>query len=250
MDLNVLAVRRIIEFCKTVKDLKSVVHISTAYAHTNRDFIEERVYDPAVEPQRLIDLTANLDDDMAEAVTPHFLGVRPNSYTFTKSIAEVVMATEGKDLPAVIVRPSIVSCTWKDPLPGWVDNYNGPVGVIYAIGTGMARVFPGDKNLCADVVPVDIAANYTIGAAWYAATRLYPNVTETPVFNCTVSGQNPAHWDVWEKHMVTGAEKYPLDKRCIRTPAFKFIPSTSPREYAVCGDGCMLGRHSHTQCRC
>jgi len=205
VDLNVLAVRRIIEFCKTVKDLKSVVHISTAYAHTNRDFIEERVYDPAVEPQRLIDLTANLDDDMAEAVTPHFLGVRPNSYTFTKSIAEVVMATEGRDLPAVIVRPSIVSCTWKDPLPGW-----------------------------ADVVPVDIAANYTIGAAWYAATRLYPNVTETPVFNCTVSGQNPAHWDVWEKYMVTGAEKYPLDKRCIRTPAFKFIPSKNPREYEVC----------------
>jgi fatty acyl-CoA reductase len=66
-----------------------------------------------------------LDLDTAEALTPHFLGERPNSYTFTKSIAEYVMATEGKGLPAIIVRPSIVGSTWKDPLPGWSDNFNG-----------------------------------------------------------------------------------------------------------------------------
>ena len=66
-----------------------------------------------------------MSDEMAETMTPHFLGPRPNSYTFTKSIAEYVVAVEGKDVPCVILRPSIVCPVWKAPLPGWVDNANG-----------------------------------------------------------------------------------------------------------------------------
>ena len=59
-------------------------------------------------------------------MTPHFLGPRPNSYTFTKSIAEFVVSTEGKGLPRIIIRPSIISSVWKEPIPGWTDNANGP----------------------------------------------------------------------------------------------------------------------------
>ena len=36
VDLNVLGVRRVLAFCKALKDLKCLIHVSTAYAHTNR----------------------------------------------------------------------------------------------------------------------------------------------------------------------------------------------------------------------
>ena len=32
---------------------------------------------------------------------------------------------ECRDLPLVIIRPSIVCASIDDPLPGWIDNYNG-----------------------------------------------------------------------------------------------------------------------------
>ena len=28
-------------------------------------------------------------------------------------------------IPCAIVRPSIVGATWREPFPGWIDNFNG-----------------------------------------------------------------------------------------------------------------------------
>jgi fatty acyl-CoA reductase len=62
---------------------------------------------------------------MAEELTPRFIQDRPNTYTFTKSVAECLVASEAANIPAIILRPSIVGPTWKEPIPGWVDNFNG-----------------------------------------------------------------------------------------------------------------------------
>ena len=32
------------------------------------------------------------------------------------------------DIPLAIVRPSIVTAARQEPIPGWVDNLNGPTG--------------------------------------------------------------------------------------------------------------------------
>ncbi|XP_077866406.1 fatty acyl-CoA reductase 1-like, partial [Saccoglossus kowalevskii] len=44
-----------------------------------------------------------------------------------------VLAEEGAGLPVAIVRPSIVGASWKEPMPGWIDNFNGPSGVFIAV---------------------------------------------------------------------------------------------------------------------
>jgi len=49
-------------------------------------------------------------------------------YSFTKAVAEHLLRDERGHLPLVIVRPSIVTPAWKEPLPGWTDNINGPSG--------------------------------------------------------------------------------------------------------------------------
>lgn len=56
----------------------------------------------------------------------------PNTYCFTKSLAEalIVEAKNKHNLPALIFRPSIVVCTWRDPVPGYIDNINGPRNLI------------------------------------------------------------------------------------------------------------------------
>lgn len=52
----------------------------------------------------------------------------PNSYAFTKALAEALVneAVVKQKLPAMILRPSIVIPTYIDPIPGWTDNLNGP----------------------------------------------------------------------------------------------------------------------------
>lgn len=53
---------------------------------------------------------------MIDQVTPKLIGNLPNTYTYTKKLAELVVATESGDLPITIVRPSIIGASWKEPV--------------------------------------------------------------------------------------------------------------------------------------
>lgn len=65
----------------------------------------------------------------------------PNTYTFTKSVAEhiVVDMCKGK-IPVKICRPSIVISALEEPFRGWIDNFNGPAGLLIACGKGSNNI--------------------------------------------------------------------------------------------------------------
>lgn len=52
---------------------------------------------------------------MVNALTPHLIGKRPNTYTFTKSLAEHVLLQEVENFPIAIFRPSIIGAALKEP---------------------------------------------------------------------------------------------------------------------------------------
>jgi fatty acyl-CoA reductase len=63
-----------------------------------------------------------------------------------------------------------VTAAWKEPIPGWVDNLNGPTGLIAGAGKGVLRTILCYRDLVADLIPVDIAINLLISVAWHTAT--------------------------------------------------------------------------------
>lgn len=73
-------------------------------------------------------------------------------------------------LPLVIVRPSIVGCSYEEPLPGWVDSLNGVTGVATELGRGTIGSF-----ICTDcnmeMVPLDLANNMILVAPWFDAIK-------------------------------------------------------------------------------
>jgi hypothetical protein len=77
----------------------------------------------------------------------------------------------GPDIPTAIVRPSIIGSTWKEPYAGWIDNFNGPAGLSLAAGTGVMRVMPGDRDVLADIVPVDSVVSKSM-VCWLVRIRL------------------------------------------------------------------------------
>lgn len=54
---------------------------------------------------------------MLEAITGQLIGNKPNTYTYTKQLAEDLLIKEGSSMPLAIVRPSIVGAAWKEPIP-------------------------------------------------------------------------------------------------------------------------------------
>ena len=84
----------------------------------------------------------------------HHLGW-PNTYTFTKSLGESILAREGRDLPISIVRPSIVESSERTPFTGWNEGINTSGPLSYLLGTNF-RQLPSNERKCLDVIPVDM----------------------------------------------------------------------------------------------
>ncbi|XP_054161213.1 putative fatty acyl-CoA reductase CG5065 [Oppia nitens] len=191
IEFNVLGTRRLIALCHKMPNLVALIHVSTAYANCNRSEIEELVYEAPVEPQNVIDIVNWMDEDVVNTITPKLIGDRPNTYTFTKALAESLLLDECGSLPVAIVRPSIVTASWKEPMSGWVDNLNGPTGLITAAGKGILRSMNYNSKATADIVPVDIVINLMIAIVWFTATQRPNGVL---VYNCTSGSLNKFIW--------------------------------------------------------
>ena len=79
----------------------------------------------------------------------------PNTYTFTKSLGESVLARRGSDMPIAIVRPSIVESSERSPFSGWNEGINTSGPLSYLLGTNF-RQLPTNAQKCLDVIPVDM----------------------------------------------------------------------------------------------
>ncbi|XP_036181368.1 fatty acyl-CoA reductase 1 isoform X2 [Myotis myotis] len=194
VQLNVIATRQLIFLAQQMKNLEVFMHVSTAYAYCNRKHIEEVVYPPPVDPKKLIDSLEWMDDGLVNDITPKLIGDRPNTYIYTKALAEYVVQQEGAKLNVAIVRPSIVGASWKEPFPGWIDNFNGPSGLFIAAGKGILRTMRASNNALADLVPVDVVVNTSLAAAWYSGVNRYMRPRNIMVYNCTTGSTNPFHW--------------------------------------------------------
>jgi alcohol-forming fatty acyl-CoA reductase len=78
----------------------------------------------------------------------------PNTYTFSKSLGESILARRA-DLPIAIVRPSIVESSLDEPFRGWNEGINTSAPLSYLLGTYF-RQLPTNERKCLDIIPVDL----------------------------------------------------------------------------------------------
>lgn len=70
------------------------------------------------------------------------------------------------NIPVVIYRPSIVSNTEIEPICGWNDNFNGPMGLFMTTVCGIKRATVGNLKDFLNGVPADICIKGMLIAAW------------------------------------------------------------------------------------
>ena len=86
------------------------------------------VYKTHLDPDFMIKLVEKLrpeDYDNFETVAKRFIQPYPNTYTYSKALSEHIVRKYGESLNVAIIRPSIVTTTLSDPLPGFTDNLYG-----------------------------------------------------------------------------------------------------------------------------
>uniref|UniRef100_A0A2A4J0C7 Fatty acyl-CoA reductase n=1 Tax=Heliothis virescens TaxID=7102 RepID=A0A2A4J0C7_HELVI len=184
VNTNVGGTSSLLNLCRCMKNLEAFVHISTAFCNTGQKILEEKLYPP---PAKLSEVYKFLElSKYNRKQLKTLLNGQPNTYTFTKALTETFIAENHGNIPSVIVRPSIVSGSLREPLPGWVDNWMGATGLIVATMKGANRVLFGKPNNFLDLIPVDYVANLAI----VAATRCKRSCGVS-VYNCCSSACNP-----------------------------------------------------------
>ncbi|VVC98170.1 unnamed protein product [Leptidea sinapis] len=183
--LNLRGTKELIDMAKDVKNLEVLVHVSTSYANTNRVSIDEVVYPPHADWRDTLNVCESFDDATLNSLTPKYLGELPNTYVFTKQLAEHVVYEQKGKMPIVIMRPSIVISSIEEPAPGWIENLNGPVGILLASGKGILRSVYTDPDLVADYMPVDIAIKIFIAGGWLRGSKKLEPTDDIEVYNCS-----------------------------------------------------------------
>ncbi|MFS8011587.1 putative oxidoreductase [Helianthus anomalus] len=185
--LNTFGAKNVLNFASKCAKIKLLLHVSTAYvsgetpgliletpyqlgnalngAHgldinTEKNIIEEKLKELSY------DETAT---DKSITLAMKDLGIErankfgwPNTYVFTKALGEMILGHMKGDMPLVILRPTIITSTYKEPFPGWIEGIRTLDSLAVGYGKGQLSCFLGDPESVIDVIPADMVVNAMI----------------------------------------------------------------------------------------
>ncbi|KAJ8956296.1 hypothetical protein NQ318_015032 [Aromia moschata] len=208
--INVNGTRDVLEMARQMKNLKALIHVSTAYSNCHLKEVHEKFYDYNISYEDVASVLEKLNKNEAEMVTPRIINPWPNTYVFTKALAESLLRNNSSGLPVGVFRPGIVVSTYKDPVEGWTDNLYGATGVCVGAMSGLLRVCFSDKDVVADIVPVDTCVAGLIASAWDVGTKECERTPENiPIYNYVSSPENPITWNEYVDLNVIHGLNYP-----------------------------------------
>ncbi|KNA23360.1 hypothetical protein SOVF_025600 [Spinacia oleracea] len=183
LGINTLGARNVLQYAKTCPKLQVLVHVSTAYV------CREKAGLILETPCKMGETLSGIDIDVEKKLanetlngltskgastkqirdTMKSLGQKradvygcANTYVFTKVMAEMLIWEHKGDLPVVIVRPTMICSTYKEPFPGWIEGVGstGTLSILY--GKGLINFLYADGNSVIDLIPVDMVVNSII----------------------------------------------------------------------------------------
>lgn len=187
VNINLLGTRRVTQLARDINNLSALVHVSSAYVNSYLVECEEILYAAPEKVEKVIDLATTLSDDALLDLQPTLLGEHPNTYTFTKHLAEHEVNNIAAHVPCGIVRPSMITAAWKEPVPGWTISKNGPQGFLMGASKGVVRRLPVGTSLIYDYIPIDVVVNQILVTGYYVNHKRYDfiilNTSETLLKN-------------------------------------------------------------------
>ncbi|KAJ4724785.1 Fatty acyl-CoA reductase [Melia azedarach] len=188
LGINTLGAKHVLSFAKKCAKLKVLVHVSTAYvAGEKSGLILENSYamgetlngatgldidmEKKVIEQELNELQAEAATEEEITVAMKDLGIKrakiygwPNTYVFTKTMGEMLIEELKENMPLAIIRPTIITSTYKEPFFGWAEGVRTIDSLAVGYGKGRLTCFLGDVKGVVDLIPADMVVNAIIVA--------------------------------------------------------------------------------------
>ncbi|XP_010514782.1 PREDICTED: probable fatty acyl-CoA reductase 5 [Camelina sativa] len=234
LGINTFGALNVLNFAKKCDKAQLFLHVSTAYVCgekagllPEKPFVMEDIrnenglqldinLERELMKQRLKELNEQDCSEEDTTLAMKKLGMEraklhgwPNTYVFTKSMGEMLLGNHKENLPLVIIRPTMITSTFSEPFPGWIEGLRTVDSVIIAYGKGVLKCFLVDVNSVCDMIPVDMVANAMITAA---ATHAGGSGVHM-VYHVGSSHQNPVTFGEIHEIAVRYFTKNPLRSR-------------------------------------
>jgi fatty acyl-CoA reductase len=161
---NIAGSLHALDLARSCHNAPVMVSVSTAYVgpHPPGEALAEALVPLPLDTERVYEsiMAGEADRDALLEETGH-----PNTYTFTKCLAEHLLVARRGEVPLRIVRPSIISASRARPVPGWIDSYAAFAGFVVLIGAGRLRALRARPQTPLDIVPCDAVATRIVDCA-------------------------------------------------------------------------------------
>ncbi|XP_023753140.1 fatty acyl-CoA reductase 3 [Lactuca sativa] len=250
LSLNTFGAKNVLNFAAKCIKIKLLLHVSTAYVSGEKPgLILETPYrlgdalngadgpDINTEEKIIKDKLKELNYDKTATDKSIMLAMKdfgiqrankfgwPNTYVFTKALGEMVLGHLKGDMPLVILRPTIITSTYKEPFPGWMEGLRTVDSLIASYGKGKLACFLGDPESILDVVPGDMVVNVMIAAITAHANQPYETI-----YHVGSSTSNPLKYKEIQKNAYNYFSKHPWinkDGKLVIVPEVKVLNSMS-----------------------
>lgn len=125
--------------------------------------------DGGQDPEELVNAIINMGPQKVQEQEKELIGKWPNTYTFTKSMAERTLKKHRGNLKVAIVRPSIIVSCYDEPCRGWSDSLAAAGGITFASQMGLIHYVYSSYDRVFDIVPCDFVSNLVIANTVYTA---------------------------------------------------------------------------------
>lgn len=221
LSLNVLGSLRLFDIARGCKRCECFAHISTAYVNCNKDgTIEEVLYPLDFDPNAALQNLLNMDPKKMEEDEEKLIEGYPNTYTFTKSLTEHLLAARRGNIPLLFFRPTIIGACYKEPTPGWIDTLSAASALYVTAGMGIMKFMLAHRpSRIGDQVPADIVSNSLICATADVAMEDRLNIVQVGT-----SRDKPMTWRKVKKTILPYLLRRP-PKKTFSKPSFMFVQS-------------------------
>ncbi|XP_030552429.1 probable fatty acyl-CoA reductase 4 isoform X2 [Rhodamnia argentea] len=201
--VNAFGAKHVAEFAARCANLKMLLHVSTAYVCGEMSgIIREKLFSMGETPNGSRELDVNEEKLLVEGLMDELrekrasqeeinialkdLGLQrarlhgwPNTYTLTKAMGEMMVQHHLKqNIPLVVMRPTIITSTYREPFAGWIEGF--PPRTLDSIAVrysrGRLKYFLGNPNTILDTLPADMVVNAMIVAIAVHADRPNSNM--------------------------------------------------------------------------
>jgi fatty acyl-CoA reductase len=158
-----------------------------------------------MEPDQTVESILSIPLTQLAAKTPGIIHPFPNTYTYTKNLAERAIRKFRDQIPVLIVRPSIIIASQSEPQPGWLDAMTAAAPLSIMICTGHIDYLVTKDDTRADLIPADHVANTII-----VGTFKHMRSAQFKVMHSASSHLNPVTWPEYVHNIMAFARVSPF----------------------------------------